>query len=483
MRRRAWSILITSSLGILLLLGVAVLSGRTPASGTGHQQGTVSIYTDTFATLSGWQVTERNNTGYQWGLAPYSQTVGSAVIADQGLWAAAGGALGEAQTWFTGSYTPGMMTVAVVGPFELGQPTAEVRLSARVQNRIADGDQLHIALSTDGLNPLPEHDIPVPGDPDVWQVVTRSAGPFGTGQQVWIFLRFVAISGDVDRGPLVDDIVLEAVYSHDVYVPLIRLDPTPTPTPILTYEDHFADPNSGWRTGWVQRYNIYERGGILYQRWEDVAHLGYVPGHYRITVPMDWRGGSNVFTWFVWPAEIAPLPAAAVPLPDSYCVEARARFANSWDEEQPYMARWGVVFGANATQSGDDLTEIYTFQINANHKLGMLRYHNYIYPGDRQPIDGREENVEIALYRWPNTPNPAWSPTYFGNPSTSDYNTLKVWVHGTKADFYVNGARITSADIGDMPRIGVGVTGGSNEITPVEVDFDYFRYDPTCTGP
>lgn len=481
MSKRFWAL--AAALFGVLLLGLGLGLGDAPVSGTGNQQGNAVLFSDTFTTMSPlWTVADLVRKDYEWGVVPYSRTVGADMVADQGFWAAGGGALGVAQSWPSGTYTNGMMTVATAGPFTLAQPVAEVRLSARVLNRIHDaGDQLIVALSTNGSSPLPAHNVAVAGDPDAWQEITRSAGPFQTGQRVWVFLLFVSDGSGVDAGPLIDDITLEAIYSHDIYLPVIRRDPTPTPLPI--YVDGFTDPSSGWQTGWVQRFNEYCRSWTeCYSRWEDVAYLSYVPDNYRIRVPMDWRGGGDVLTHFVWPAEMAPIPGLSGQLPDSYCVEARARFANSWGEYQPWWAHWGLVFGANSAQSGDALTEIYTFQINANHAVAMLRYHNYIYPGDRQPTDGTEINVEIPLFRWPgNASYEYWSKAEYGN-ATAQYNVLKVYVHGDRADFYVNGQRLGVADIGIMPRAGVGIIAGSFEITPVEVDFDYFRYDPTCSG-
>ncbi len=247
------------------------------------------------------------------------------------------------------------------------------------------------------------------------------------------------------------------------------------------YSDDFSNSNSGWYVGSATRWN--NRGDLINPDWrlETVAHMSYVPGHYRIDVPMDVRGGGDTVTWFVWPAQMAPLPVGSAPLPDSYCVEARAIFSNSTGPFTPWWAHWGIVFGANSGQSDSTLTEIYTFQVNSHYKLGILRYQNYTYPGDRQPLSGLPINVETSLYNWPGTIN-HWSEQGYGNPANM-YNTLKVWVHGDKVDVYINGARIVTANIPGMPRGGVGVIAGDWEVTPVVTDFDYFRYDPNCTGP
>jgi hypothetical protein len=273
----------------------------------------------------------------------------------------------------------------------------------------------------------------------------------------------------VDTGPLIDDIKLEALHLFNVYLPLVRVDPTPTPTPTpLVYYDDFSDPASGWSVGPAYRYNEWCRWGWdCHSGYEAVAYMGYDEGHYRIYVPMDWRGGGDVDTWFVWPAEMAPMDEALTPLTENYCIEVKGILANSWETYQPWWAHWGIVFGADETGK-----QLYTFQINANHRVAVLRYQDYIYPGDIQ--GDSDVNVE--------TPISYWSNREYGN-STDEYNVLKVFVQGSRADFYVNGAHVEDVNIPDLPRAQIGVIGGSWEVTPVEVKFDYIRYTPNCTAP
>ena len=63
---------------------------------------------------------------------------------------------------------------------------------------------------------------------------------------------------------------------------------------------------------------------------------------------------------------------------------------------------------------------------------------------------------------------------------TAGYNTLKVAVKGNVFDVYVNGVKVDWGDIIGMPRERIGLIGGSYETTPVDLWFDYFRYDPLC---
>ena len=291
--------------------------------------------------------------------------------------------------------------------------------------------------------------------------------------ELWIIFSFASDSAGIQIGPLVDNIVLEVRYGSSVYLPLFRLDPTPTPTPTPTplpvYVDNFDDPSSGWYEGTAYRWNLraYDDGEKWV--WEHVAAMHYVPGeNYQIYILPTVNGaGGNTYTWFTHPVEFAPLPEAMYPLPQNYCVEARAIFYGSENRNEPWWSHWGLVFGANAAK-----TEVFTFQINANSAYAVLHYHNYIYPGDRQPFDGTEENVEIKIIDWGPQNHDVW-------PSTQ-YNTLKAVVRGAQIDIYINGIHFDTTFAHNMPRDRVGLIGAVWETTPTDVRYDYFRYDPSC---
>ncbi len=197
--------------------------------------------------------------------------------------------------------------------------------------------------------------------------------------------------------------------------------------------------------------------------------MSYVQGNYHIYVPETWHGHvGDVDTWFVWPAEMAPLPDRYYPLPENYCIEARGVFANSKGENSPYWAHWGIVFGAS-----DDLSELYTYQVNANETFAALRYHNYQYPGNRQPLSGAEINVEIPIV--------GWSADSDAQLVANRYNTLRIVVNGGLIRLIANGHQVTTAYAPNIPRDRIGVIGGSWEVTPVDIAIDYFKYEPNCT--
>jgi hypothetical protein len=97
-----------------------------------------------------------------------------------------------------------------------------------------------------------------------------------------------------------------------------------------------------------------------------------------------------------------------------------------------------------------------------------------VYPGNRQPFDMSDVNVEIPLKHWTGVPNEILG--------THSWNTLRVVVRGDDVRYYINGRAAGGANIPRMPRERIGLIGGSWEVTPVDILIDYFRYEPDCTG-
>ena len=251
--------------------------------------------------------------------------------------------------------------------------------------------------------------------------------------------------------------ITDVVYSYTVYLPIVT-------KPLGPYIDNFDDPTSGWYIGSALRWNDWSGN----TGDEEVARMSYDQGNYHIYVPLTWHGGGEVDTWFVWPAEVAPLPDEYYPLPENYCIEARGIFANSKGDNSPYWAHWGIVFGAS-----DDLSELYTYQVNANQNFAALRFHNYEYPGNRQPLSGKEINVEIPIV--------GWAADSEARLTSDEYNTLRIVVKGDTIHLIANGHQVTTAYVPNIPRDRIGVIGGSWEVTPVDIAIDYFKYEPNCT--
>jgi len=269
----------------------------------------------------------------------------------------------------------------------------------------------------------------------------------------------------VSRSRVVENVRLVTALEYRAYLPVL-LRQAPPPPPV--YVDHFGDPNSGWYVGPAVRYNEWcYLDGDCFARDEEVAYLNYLNGTYQFYIPLTWHGGGTVDTWFVWPVQTAPLPDVYYPLPSHYCIEASGLFANFMDQDsQPWWSHWGIVFGAT-----ENLSEVFTAQVNANHETAILRLHNYTYPGNRQPLSGEDLNVEIRYAGWAGDPN---------DIPTHSYNHLKVVVDHYHVDFYVNGEHVSSTELPFLPKERIGLIGGDWEVTPTDIRVDYFRYDPYC---
>ncbi|MBN2006633.1 MAG: hypothetical protein JXA21_24990 [Anaerolineae bacterium] len=466
----------------VFMLGVLVwlpTLGEAQTPGSATSSAWVTVFTDTFTTLSpDWVITDTVAGQYHWGTSAYTRTTGTVIIPDTGLWAVGGGTLGSAQFWPEGTYPSEMSTWAIIGPFTPTQKVWDMQVRFWLDNRLASGDAVFVGLSRDGVK---FQGIELTATFTLTQEVVWTT-PVTDSAPVWLGLSFSSSDENVATGPLLDDLRLMFNYGSTSYLPFILREPTFTPSPTLTpsptftpspttpafYMDHFDDPSSGWHTGAVMRYNEWcyvDKG--CHSGLEEVTNLSYVDGNYRFYVPTSWHGGGgNVDTWFVWPVETAPLPAAYYPLPQNYCIEAYGRFMGD-EEFAPWWAHWGIVFGANS-----NLSEVYSLQVNANHDRAVLYHHNYTYPGNRQPLDGSDVNIETALVSWGGEYD--WIPSHA-------YNHLKVVVQGRYVQFFVNGHHITTIRTPYvLPRDYIGLISGSWEVTPIDLRVDYFRYEPNC---
>jgi len=201
--------------------------------------------------------------------------------------------------------------------------------------------------------------------------------------------------------------------------------------------DDFSNSAGGWRIASLPLYT-----------------LGYINGWYQIYVPLDFRGGGSVDTWFDQPAVLAPVQP---PSGSSYCVTVDTYFASTpgWWESH------SLIFAASA-----DLRTLYRLETNVNGDWAVSKYTDYhmpyggIHAGDTAIIDWHEENGQHVA-------------------KDQGWNRLKVIVKGTTATFYINGGPPLDYATGlyDLPSLNrVGVIGGSYEVTPVDSRFDNFMW-------
>ncbi len=463
---------------LMLILVVGALGFWADPAPAAIPSGWLPVFEDRFETLTDtlatWTISDNITGTYQWGWTTYTDTTGVTETL------AGGGTLGQEQSCCTGTYTQSLDTWAIAGPFTTTQTGIwGARAQLRVQNAITTGDTLFIGLSLDGET---FEGITLTEVLTGWQTVDvawNSTSPV-QGAQVWLGLRFVSGGEGVAVGPLVDDVRLEFNHGYKLFAPAIHRDPTPTPsptpspTPVFLYYDDFSDPESGWRTGDTARYNFWDPN---HPGWEVVANITYTQSHYQIYIPLSRHSseGGEVDSWWVWPAMAAPLPETFPELPTHYCIEARGSFVNGpGGEYRLWWSHWGIVFAAN-----EDMTDLYTFQINDNRDRGVVWYPRYVYPGnnnrryqDLTPPD-YETNREVRIIDWAGQEHHR----IYAGPA---YNTIKVVRRGYVADFYVNDYYLFSTTFGSLPQAHIGLTGGNWEITPTDIWIDYFRYEPHC---
>jgi hypothetical protein len=251
--------------------------------------------------------------------------------------------------------------------------------------------------------------------------------------------------------------------------PTVTPKQTDPPKPIEYIKDNFDGTLESWFIGPAMRHNRWPPPNFENDRLEEVGIVSYKENNYSIYVPLTWHGGvGTVDTWFVNIAEYAPFGKDIAPLPDNYCLELRAKFANSTKEYDPWWAYWGIIFGGN-----EEKTDFYSFKVNANHDFAVLEHKNYQYPGNREGQPAEGVNIETQLSKWGNHD--------LGDQlSSTKYNTLRVKAQGTTYQFYINGQEVVSLEIPNVQKERIGVIGGPWEYTPVEIWFDYLEYDANC---
>ena len=423
-------------LALLMLIPSAAYSANTAQSLPQGWQDLVNETFDSGTIGTGWVVTDTGGGGHLW-------TVTDTRSASPSY-----------SAWAVGSnpYADNVDSWLIYGPIDLSK-IFQADLTFDWWLDSAPGDWFGWCVMTDISDPGAGcNEARISGSIGTWISGTISLDDYArTTTPVYVAFHFTSNDDSLNgEGAFVDNVVVRGDYGQHLFIPIVRRDPTPTPA---AYLDNFDNPASGWYTGDVRRYNPNPLPGCS-GGWEKVAVVSYQSGHYRIFVRLDCRGGGNVDTWFVWPAYAAPLPGATS---NKYVVEARGRFANAGAYE-PYWAHWGIVFGAN-----DAFTDLYTFQVNANQGFGISRYRTYTYPGHRD-TDG-ETFIEPWIL---DVPVIKLSP---------NYNTLRVVVEGDRATFYVNDVQLRTRTISGLSgTTRVGLIGGSWEVTPVDLQVDYFRY-------
>jgi hypothetical protein len=161
---------------------------------------------------------------YTWGY------VGTAPLTDT-VWCARNNPANSPQlNPATDTYTKGQQSLLIYGPLNLTDYTQLV-MTGTYWLDTAPGDYFGMAYSTDGTTwtELYAHSA---SDPSLSQshVFYASLNQLARQPVVWIALTFVSNEDNlVGRGAFVQEVVLRGNPAYKIFLPLIRLDPTPTP--------------------------------------------------------------------------------------------------------------------------------------------------------------------------------------------------------------------------------------------------------------
>ncbi len=420
-------------------------------------QAVVSEEFDTFPG-PGWHVYDESSTDggeYLWGTTSYTFTSASASV-----WAVGGGAQGSLLDPITDTYPSNVDSLLVYGPLDLAEGF-DARLEFEWFLDTGPGDWFSGCVVAD-VNSLSDgcQGTAVSGRIGTWVEGMLSLKPY-MHDEVWIVFQFTSNDDGVSgRGAFVDDVVVYVDYGYLTYLPLARRDPTPTPTPILSYFDDFSNPASGW-----PQVQTLIPGTSSYYR------MRYDSGTYRIMLD---QGGPLV--WFYQPDVFAPY----IPPSDKYCIQVDVLIQRGQDpyQEYNYYSYWangGLIFGANEAN-----TNLYALCLTVGAEtpsgadLGWFVVHNpeYVYPR------------KGCSYINETDPN---SGVIYGEATGLNINKwqhIAVGVDGNSVTVFINGiyrGQWSIAGLDGMTR--VGLIAGDYEVTPVDFRFDNFRVDPNvnCT--
>jgi hypothetical protein len=229
-------------LGLLLMvLAPTVYSSN---SAQPRPEGWQTIFTEDFESGLGANTVVTNLSAtasgeYMWGAAPFTHT-GSITSA----WSVGGGADGSGLVAGTDTYTDNLDTWLVYGPFTLTEVfQADLFFDWWLDS--TPGDWFGWCLMTGGIDfEAGCAETRIAGHISTWVSGTVSLDAYARTDTP-LFLAFHFTSDDdsqAGKGAFIDNLILRGDYGQTLYLPLIRRDPTPTPTPpqatVMTLTTH-----------------------------------------------------------------------------------------------------------------------------------------------------------------------------------------------------------------------------------------------------
>ena len=251
------------------------------------------VISETFESGIGgdWTVIDRDGTvngEYRWGTEDF--TPASKPSSVKSAWAIGDGQDGGALDVATDGYPANVDSWLIYGPIDLSNAIAAT-LNFDYWLNSDSGDTFGIAVSTSGTDTANFTGIQTGSvGTSSWASASHNLLAYTGQSTVYIGFKFTSDStGSSKTGALVDNVQLLVQGSGKTYLPVIRLDPTPTASPTPSgggdYHDNFTNDITGWelrRADTQERYEISHGDdalGVLNVRVKD-------PDDYIIVSPL-----------------------------------------------------------------------------------------------------------------------------------------------------------------------------------------------------
>lgn len=187
---------------------------------------------------------------YKWGTETI--TNGTSITGTRSVWAIGSGDLGGALDPISDTYPAGINSWLVYGPLDLSSvKSAHFTFDYILDVSNTFSDTFGVYVSTDGGN-FNGHEVQLPIDQ--WVNNSYTIDDQYLSSTTYIGFNFRTGTDGADQlGALLDNFVLQIEPLDDVFLPMVIYDETPTPAPILNYQEPFDESGRGWET--IRRRN------------------------------------------------------------------------------------------------------------------------------------------------------------------------------------------------------------------------------------
>lgn len=267
------------------------LLNQTPVNITMAGAGWTVVLSETFESGigAGWSVIDRDgitNGEYRWGVETFTPPSTGTLSA----WAIGDGQQGGLLDISSDGYPANVDSWLIYGPIDMSN-VVDASLTFDYWLDADTGDEFGVAVSTSGTDSANFTGIQTnSGGSGGWSMASHNLASYIGESVVFIGFKFSSdATGSTKTGALLDNVEILVENPQDVYLPVIRIDPTPTPSPTPTvppssdYRDDFTDDIDGWelrRADTQDRFEVYHGpSGILNVRVKD-------PDDYIIVSPL-----------------------------------------------------------------------------------------------------------------------------------------------------------------------------------------------------